>query len=47
MILKESLIVLKLKPCENSLADFCNFANLKALTINLIYFKKQMVDQAF
>ena len=37
---------LKSRPCENSLADFCIFALLKALKINLIYSKK--VDgQAF
>ena len=28
---------LKSRPCENSLADFCNFALLKALKINFPY----------
>ena len=32
--------LLKSRPCENFLADFCTSALLKALKINLLYSKK-------
>ena len=34
---------LKLRPSENSNADFCNSALLKVLKINLLYFKKKQM----
>ena len=30
------VVELKSRPCENSLADFCNSASLNALKINLV-----------
>ena len=34
---------LKLRPSENSNADFCNSALLKVLKINLLYLKKKQM----
>ena len=34
------IMELKLRPSENSLADFCTSALMKALKINLLYSKK-------
>ena len=40
------LLQIKLRPCENSLADFCSFVLPKVLKINLLYSNKAN-SQAF
>ena len=37
--------LLKSRPCEKILADFCTSALLKALEFNLVTIKKQMINQ--
>ena len=40
MVIEFSTTIVKSRPCENSLADFCTSALFKALKINLLYSKK-------
>ena len=40
MVIEFSTTIVKSRPCENSLADFCTSALLKALKINLLTLKK-------
>ena len=40
MVIEFSTTIVKSRPCENSLADFCTSTRLNALKMSLLYSKK-------